>query len=34
MTIPHDNMILNEGNKVSILVKTDAVKKVTEMFTI
>lgn len=33
MTIPRENMILNEGNKVSVLVKTNAVKKVTEMFT-
>lgn len=33
MTIPRENMILNEGNKVSVLVKTNAVKKVTEIFT-
>ena len=32
LTIPRENMILNEGNKVSILVKSKAVKKVMELF--
>lgn len=31
--IPRDDMVLTEDNLVSILVKTNAVKKVTEMFT-
>lgn len=33
MIIPREDMVLNENNKVSVLVKTGAVKKVTEMFT-
>jgi trk system potassium uptake protein TrkA len=33
ITIPKENMVLNEDNLVSVLVKTNAVKKVTEMFT-
>lgn len=33
LTIPRENMILTEDNKVSILVKTSAVKKVMEIFT-
>jgi trk system potassium uptake protein TrkA len=33
ITIPKANMVLNEGNKVSILVKTNAVKDVVKMFT-
>jgi len=33
ITIPKEDMVLNENNLVSVLVKTNAVKKVTEMFT-
>ncbi len=33
ITIPKANMILNEGDKVSILVKTSSVKDVVKMFT-
>jgi trk system potassium uptake protein TrkA len=33
ITIPKENMVLNKDNLVSVLVKTNAVKKVTEMFT-
>jgi trk system potassium uptake protein TrkA len=33
ITIPKANMVLNEGDKVSILVKTRAVKDVVKTFT-
>jgi len=33
ITIPKANMVLNKGNKISILVKTNSVKKVMNLFT-
>ncbi|MDI6723337.1 MAG: TrkA family potassium uptake protein [Methanobacterium sp.] len=33
ITIPKDDMVLNEGDKISILVKTDAIKDVVKMCT-
>ncbi len=33
ITIPHSDMTLEKGNKISVLVKTKSVKKITKLFT-